>query len=130
QNATAHGDVTMLADPAAALAVPVAVVGVLDRLGTVTTCGSPGTGAALKLVLINAVIRGVALIGEVLTLADSLSLPRDLALQAEGLTAVARRAAAGDGSGAGRRTSGLAGARSGGLPFAPYLVLVCRRPRP
>ncbi|MGW9448715.1 hypothetical protein [Streptomyces sp. NPDC055632] len=108
QNATAHADVTMLADPAAALTVPVPVA----------------------VAVAVAVIRGVALIGEVLTLADSLSLPRDLALQAEGLTAVARRAAAGDGLGAGRRTSGLAGARSGGLPFAPYLVLVCRRPRP
>ncbi|MFD5271776.1 hypothetical protein [Streptomyces sp. NPDC058335] len=44
----------------------------------------PGTGAALKLVLINAVIGGVALIGEALTLADSLGLPRDLALRTLG----------------------------------------------
>ncbi|MFD7979223.1 NAD(P)-dependent oxidoreductase [Streptomyces sp. NPDC059071] len=60
------------------------VAGVLDRLGTVTPCGGPGTGAALKLVLINAVIGGVALIGEALTLADSLGLPRDLALRTLG----------------------------------------------
>ncbi|MET9951684.1 NAD(P)-dependent oxidoreductase [Streptomyces sp. NPDC006339] len=60
------------------------VAAVLERLGTVTACGGPGTGAALKLVLINAVIGGVALIGEALTLADSLGLPRDLALRTLG----------------------------------------------
>ncbi|MER7520905.1 NAD(P)-binding domain-containing protein [Streptomyces sp. NPDC126499] len=60
------------------------VAAVLDRLGTVTPCGGPGTGAALKLVLINAVIGGVALIGEALTLADSLGLPRELALRTLG----------------------------------------------
>ncbi|MEV6328749.1 NAD(P)-dependent oxidoreductase [Streptomyces sp. NPDC051909] len=60
------------------------VAAVLDRLGTVTPCGAPGTGAALKLVLINAVIGGVALIGEALTLTDALGLPRDLALRALG----------------------------------------------
>ncbi|MDQ0798064.1 NAD(P)-binding domain-containing protein [Streptomyces sp. B1I3] len=60
------------------------VAGVLDRLGTATACGGPGSGAALKLVLINAVIGGVALIGEALNLADSLGLPRDLALRTLG----------------------------------------------
>ncbi|MEU5216434.1 NAD(P)-dependent oxidoreductase [Streptomyces sp. NPDC020807] len=59
--------------------VPVAAV--LDRLGAVTPCGGPGTGAALKLVLINAVIGGVALVAEALTLADGLGLPRELALR-------------------------------------------------
>ncbi|MFH9721958.1 NAD(P)-dependent oxidoreductase [Streptomyces sp. NPDC017254] len=58
------------------------VAAVLDRLGTVTPCGGPGTGAALKLVLINAVIGGVALIGESLALAGALGLPRELALRA------------------------------------------------
>ncbi|WP_225799740.1 NAD(P)-dependent oxidoreductase [Streptomyces sp. NK15101] len=60
------------------------VAGVLDRLGTVTPCGDPGTGAALKLVLINAVIGGVAVVAEALALAGSLGLPRELALRALG----------------------------------------------
>ncbi|MFF8603906.1 NAD(P)-dependent oxidoreductase [Streptomyces sp. NPDC015232] len=60
------------------------VAGVLERLGTVTPCGEPGTGAALKLVLINAAIGGVALIAEALTLSDALGLPRDLALRTLG----------------------------------------------
>ncbi|MFF9196851.1 NAD(P)-dependent oxidoreductase [Streptomyces sp. NPDC014779] len=60
------------------------VAGVLARLGTVTPCGAPGAGAALKLVLINAAIGGVALIGEALTLSDALGLPRDLALRTLG----------------------------------------------
>ncbi|WP_426403516.1 NAD(P)-dependent oxidoreductase [Streptomyces sp. R-07] len=57
------------------------VADVLARLGTVTPCGGPGTGAALKLVLINAVIGGVALVAEALTLAGALGLPRELALR-------------------------------------------------
>ncbi|MFF5917366.1 NAD(P)-dependent oxidoreductase [Streptomyces flavochromogenes] len=57
------------------------VAAVLDRLGTVTPCGGPGTGAALKLVLINAAIGGVALVAEALALAGSLGLPRELALR-------------------------------------------------
>ncbi|MFG2840338.1 NAD(P)-dependent oxidoreductase [Streptomyces zaomyceticus] len=76
---------------------PVATV--LDRLGTVAPCGGPGTGAALKLVLINAAIGGVALVAEALTLAGSLGLPRELALRtlAEGPLsgAVARATATG-----------------------------------
>ncbi|MEU7030693.1 NAD(P)-dependent oxidoreductase [Streptomyces sp. NPDC046275] len=60
------------------------VASVLARLGTVTPCGAPGTGAALKLVLINAAIGGVALIAEALTLSDALGLPRDLALRTLG----------------------------------------------
>ncbi|WOX24544.1 NAD(P)-dependent oxidoreductase [Streptomyces solicathayae] len=55
---------------------------VLARLGSVTACGGPGTGAALKLVLINAVIGGVAVVAETLELADALGLPRDLAVRA------------------------------------------------
>ncbi|MCX5226024.1 NAD(P)-dependent oxidoreductase [Streptomyces sp. NBC_00233] len=57
------------------------VAEVLDRLGAVTPCGGPGTGAALKLVLINAAIGGVALVAEALALAGSLGLPRELALR-------------------------------------------------
>ncbi|MEU8619724.1 NAD(P)-dependent oxidoreductase [Streptomyces sp. NPDC048623] len=60
------------------------VADVLARLGTVTPCGGPGTGAALKLVLINTVIGGVALIGEALALSDALGLPRELALRTLG----------------------------------------------
>ncbi|MFD8205323.1 NAD(P)-dependent oxidoreductase [Streptomyces sp. NPDC059695] len=60
------------------------VAAVLDRLGTVTPCGGPGTGAALKLVLINAVIGGVALVAESLALAGALGLPRELALRTLG----------------------------------------------
>ncbi|MCB8906863.1 MULTISPECIES: NAD(P)-dependent oxidoreductase [unclassified Streptomyces] len=57
------------------------VAAVLDRLGTVTPCGGSGDGAALKLVLIDAAIGGVALIAEVLALAGALGLPRELALR-------------------------------------------------
>ncbi|MFB7862296.1 NAD(P)-dependent oxidoreductase [Streptomyces sp. NPDC056069] len=57
------------------------VAHVLDRFGAVTACGGPGDGAALKLVLINAVIGAVALVGESLSLAESLGLPRELALR-------------------------------------------------
>ncbi|MGW4163895.1 NAD(P)-dependent oxidoreductase [Streptomyces sp. NPDC004788] len=75
------------------------VAGVLARLGSVTACGAPGAGAALKLVLINAAIGGVALVGEALTLADSLGLPRELALRTLGAGplagAVARATATG-----------------------------------
>ncbi|MGA5064575.1 NAD(P)-dependent oxidoreductase [Streptomyces exfoliatus] len=60
------------------------VAGVLDRLGRTTACGGPGTGAALKLVLINAAIGGVAVIAEALALAGSLGLPRELALRTLG----------------------------------------------
>jgi 3-hydroxyisobutyrate dehydrogenase len=75
------------------------VAGILERLGTVTACGGPGTGAALKLVLINAAIGGVALVGEALALAGALGLPRDLALRTLGqgplAGAVARATATG-----------------------------------
>ncbi|MFB7619724.1 NAD(P)-dependent oxidoreductase [Kitasatospora sp. NPDC056181] len=55
---------------------------VLDVLGTVVRCGGPGAGAALKLVLISAMVGGVAVIGEALALADSLGLPEELTLGA------------------------------------------------
>ncbi|WP_457541212.1 NAD(P)-binding domain-containing protein [Streptomyces filamentosus] len=60
------------------------VADLLGLLGTVTACGGPGDGAALKLVLINAVVGGVALVAESLALAEALGLPRDLALRTLG----------------------------------------------
>jgi 3-hydroxyisobutyrate dehydrogenase len=51
------------------------VLPLLELFGTVNRTGPVGTGAALKLVLINAVINGVALVGEAMALADSLGLP-------------------------------------------------------
>lgn len=53
---------------------------ILAHLGTVTHCGGPGSGAALKLVLINTMIGGVALVAEALALALRLGLPEDLAM--------------------------------------------------
>lgn len=53
---------------------------VLDVLGTVVRCGGPGTGAALKLVVIGAVVGGVAVVAEALALGDSLGLPEELVL--------------------------------------------------
>ncbi|MED7953688.1 MULTISPECIES: NAD(P)-dependent oxidoreductase [unclassified Streptomyces] len=55
---------------------------VLETLGSVVHCGGPGSGAALKLVVIGAVIGGVAVVAEALALADSLGLPEELALGA------------------------------------------------
>ncbi|MER6360591.1 NAD(P)-dependent oxidoreductase [Kitasatospora sp. NPDC001527] len=55
---------------------------VLERLGTVVDCGGPGSGAALKLVVIGAVIGGVAVVAEALALARSLGLPEELAFGA------------------------------------------------
>ncbi|MGW6915800.1 NAD(P)-dependent oxidoreductase [Kitasatospora sp. NPDC054939] len=52
---------------------------VLDLLGSVTPCGPSGSGAALKLVMINAVIGGVALVAEAMALADALGVPEESA---------------------------------------------------
>ncbi|WP_206281886.1 NAD(P)-dependent oxidoreductase [Streptomyces amritsarensis] len=51
---------------------------VLDALGEVTVCGPFGTGAALKLVLINTAVGGVALVAEALRLGGALGLPEEL----------------------------------------------------
>ncbi|TWE16515.1 3-hydroxyisobutyrate dehydrogenase [Kitasatospora atroaurantiaca] len=51
---------------------------VLEVFGTLTLCGATGTGAALKVVLINAVITGVTAIGEAMALADAFGLPEEL----------------------------------------------------
>ena len=53
------------------------VMPLLEVFGSVNRTGGVGTGAALKLVMINAVINGVALIGEALALADALGLPEE-----------------------------------------------------
>ena len=55
-----------------------AVVPLLSLFGTITRTGDSGTGAALKLVLINAVVVGVTVVAEAMTLADALGLPEDL----------------------------------------------------
>jgi 3-hydroxyisobutyrate dehydrogenase-like beta-hydroxyacid dehydrogenase len=60
------------------------VVPILSHLGTVLHCGGIGSGAALKLVANTALVAGLALFGEALTLADSLDVPRDLALDVLG----------------------------------------------
>ncbi|MFB6593119.1 NAD(P)-dependent oxidoreductase [Streptomyces diastaticus] len=47
---------------------------VLERFGSVRRCGPSGSGAALKVVLINAMIGGVAVVAECLRLADALGV--------------------------------------------------------
>jgi len=61
-----------------ALQLPDEVMPLLELFGTVTRAGGSGTGAALKVVLISAVVAGVTMIGEAMTLADALGLPEDL----------------------------------------------------
>ncbi|GAA1949060.1 NAD(P)-dependent oxidoreductase [Catenulispora subtropica] len=65
----------------------------LKVFGTVTECGDLGTGSARKLVLINGVVAGVALVGEALALAERLGLadPR-AALEASPLAPLVGRA--------------------------------------
>jgi len=68
---------------------------ILEVFGTVTECGAVGHGAALKVVLINAVIAGVTVVGEAMTLGDAFGLPADLvtgALASGPLAGVAGRA--------------------------------------
>jgi 3-hydroxyisobutyrate dehydrogenase-like beta-hydroxyacid dehydrogenase len=55
-----------------------AVKPVLEVFGTITPCGETGTGAALKVVLISAIVAGVTVVGEAMALADRLGLPEDL----------------------------------------------------
>ncbi|MGQ0842248.1 NAD(P)-dependent oxidoreductase [Actinokineospora sp.] len=66
----AAGELTLLvggdADP---------VLPVLDLFGAVTRTGPMGSAAALKIVLINAVVTGVAVIAEAMALADAMGLP-------------------------------------------------------
>jgi 3-hydroxyisobutyrate dehydrogenase-like beta-hydroxyacid dehydrogenase len=58
-----------------------AVTPILSSLGSVVRCGGVGSGAAIKLVANTSLVAGMALLGETVTLADSLGVPRDLALE-------------------------------------------------
>lgn len=84
----AGGSLTILAGGAVEAARPV-----LAELGDIVDCGGFGAGAARKLVLINAIIAGVAVVGEALALADRLGVPdaRDV-LAASPLGALVGRA--------------------------------------
>ncbi|WP_033213882.1 NAD(P)-dependent oxidoreductase [Kitasatospora phosalacinea] len=48
---------------------------VLERLGRVVRCGGPGAGAALKLVVMGAVVTSVTAVGEALAVAERLGVP-------------------------------------------------------
>ncbi|MFJ8438053.1 NAD(P)-dependent oxidoreductase [Kitasatospora griseola] len=70
---------------------------VLERLGRVVRCGGPGTGAALKVVVIGAVVTAVTAVGEALAVAEQLGVPDELArgaLAAGPLAGVMARATA------------------------------------
>ena len=69
------GEVTVLAGGDVERAEPV-----LATLGRIVRCGDLGSGAALKLVLMSAMISGVALVSEALALADALDVPQQQAL--------------------------------------------------
>jgi 3-hydroxyisobutyrate dehydrogenase len=58
-----------------------AVTPILAELGSVVRCGGVGSGAAIKLVANTSLVAGMTLLGETLTLADSLGVPRELAMQ-------------------------------------------------
>ena len=60
------------------------VTPVLEQLGTVVRCGGVGSGASVKLVANTALVAGMALLGETVALADSLGVPRELALEVLG----------------------------------------------
>ncbi|MFI5712307.1 NAD(P)-dependent oxidoreductase [Kribbella sp. NPDC051620] len=75
------------------------VLPLLELFGTVNRTGPVGTGAALKLVLINAVINGVAVVAEAMALADALGIPEahvKAALSSSALAGLAGRAFATD----------------------------------
>ncbi|MEV7774590.1 NAD(P)-dependent oxidoreductase [Kitasatospora sp. NPDC086791] len=55
---------------------------VLEHLGRVRRCGGPGSGAALKVVVIGAIVASVAVVGEVLAVAEELGLSQELAREA------------------------------------------------
>ncbi|GAA1546608.1 hypothetical protein GCM10009741_57670 [Kribbella lupini] len=73
------------------------VMPLLELFGTVRRTGAVGTGAALKIVMINAIVNGVALVGEAYQLADVYGLPEELVKQSlagSPLAGLAARAAA------------------------------------
>ncbi len=57
-------------DPALDRAQPL-----LERFGRVVRCGGPGAGAALKLVVMGAVVSSVTVVGEALAVAERLGVP-------------------------------------------------------
>ncbi|MFG3223954.1 NAD(P)-dependent oxidoreductase [Kitasatospora sp. NPDC048194] len=57
-------------------------VPVLEHLGRVRRCGGPGSGAALKAVVIGAIVASVTVVGEVLAVARELGVPQEAAVQA------------------------------------------------
>ena len=65
------------------------VTPILENLGSMVRCGGVGSGASLKLVSNTALVAGMALLGEAVTLADALAVPRDLALDVLGGGALA-----------------------------------------
>ncbi|MBW8807007.1 MAG: NAD(P)-dependent oxidoreductase [Catenulisporales bacterium] len=87
----ASGELAVLAGGSAADLARAADL--LKVFGTVTECGGLGSGSARKLVLINAVVAGVAVVGEALALAERLGLadPRT-ALEASPLAPLVARA--------------------------------------
>jgi 3-hydroxyisobutyrate dehydrogenase len=71
------------------------VMPLLEVFGTVNRTGAVGTGAAMKLVMINAVVNGVVVIGEALALADAIGLPEEqvrAAMAASPVAGIAARA--------------------------------------
>lgn len=58
-----------------------AVTPILSALGSVVRCGGVGSGASVKLVANTALVAGLTVLGETLTLADRLDVPRELALE-------------------------------------------------
>ncbi|MFJ6622086.1 NAD(P)-dependent oxidoreductase [Kitasatospora sp. NPDC091335] len=52
---------------------------VLEHLGRVRRCGGPGSGAALKVVVIGAIVACVTALGEVLAVAGELGVPQEQA---------------------------------------------------
>lgn len=80
---------------------------ILSIFGQVVRCGSAGSGAARKIVLISAAIAGVTLVGELLAVADAMGVPRDAAL---------------DGLAAGPLAGAVARVRSTGSDFAIVLA--------
>ncbi|MFD7450833.1 NAD(P)-dependent oxidoreductase [Kitasatospora sp. NPDC059827] len=54
---------------------------VLSHLGRVRRCGGPGAGAALKVVVMGAIVTSVAVLDEVLSVAGELGVPQEQALE-------------------------------------------------
>jgi 3-hydroxyisobutyrate dehydrogenase-like beta-hydroxyacid dehydrogenase len=76
-----------------------AVMPLLELFGEVNRTGDVGTGAAMKIVMINAIVNGIAIIGEALQVADAFGLPEDqvkLAFETSPLAGLAARAFAND----------------------------------